>query len=620
TWTRVAPRLDDYADGWARVSRGLCEAQQQATRSDLVVEHGRACLERSRAALDALAEALEQPGAQTIDRAVTAAASLPEPARCEDAELLLAELRPPDAAIADAVAEQRERLSRARALEDAGRFDDAEAIADAVLVRAEALRYAPLRAEALLRRGTTRLWAGRGEAADEDLGEASFLAIQTDHEAVAAEAAARRIYVRGELRGRPAEAAIELPWAEALVGRVGDPRLRALLLNNAGAVKVRSGDGPGGLALLQQALELDRSILPPGHPDIALALANVGRVERDLGHGESAVITLRQAATAIETALGPRHPYRAMVATMLGSVAIDVGRYAEAEVELDLADSIEREAQGAPMPRYFVLRAQGELALRRRQWSRAREAFEAALALAEPQVGAEHPMLADARFGLAHAELAQGRIDDAVEHTRAALERLELALGGSHPNVISGLVQLGRRQLEAGRVEDARATFERARELAAAAEPVDAAGIAWIDCWQGRSWLASEEPGRAEPLLRGCVEALPEGEPRRVEAMVALAAALRLGGDPSGAVDCLARAEARLSRWRAADDPELAWARFRLAQARYEAAGDGAARGKARQSASDSYAQVVVDPGWSAEASEARTWLDGIASGEPPSG
>ncbi|MBL8943103.1 MAG: serine/threonine protein kinase, partial [Myxococcales bacterium] len=133
TWTRVEPTLDAYADAWATAREDACHAMRTGAASDLLYERRVACLSRSRSALDALVEVFEQADTTVVEKAVAAAAGLPALARCEDAEGLLAQVEPPPEAIANEVAALRDRLVRARSMEDAGRVGEAIAAANDVL-------------------------------------------------------------------------------------------------------------------------------------------------------------------------------------------------------------------------------------------------------------------------------------------------------------------------------------------------------------------------------------------------------------------------------------------------------------------------------------------------------
>jgi tetratricopeptide (TPR) repeat protein len=620
TWTRVEPALDAYAEAWVASREEACEAHRSGAMSDLLYEHRLACLSRGHSALDALVEVFEQPDATVVEKAVSAVAGLPALARCEDAEALLASVEPAPEAIAAEVASLRERLARARSVEDAGRPGESVAAADDVLARAEQLEYRPLVVEALLRRGTARLLAGEASEADDDLGRAAFEAIDAGHDAVAAEAAARRIYVRSEQLGRPAEAEIELPWARALVEHTRDDALLGLFLNNAAAVKIRVVDLAMARSLARQSLETKRRLLPAEDHEIALTLANLGRIERDLGDYAAAIATLREAAEVTEIALGPRHPQRAMIGTILGTALLEHGDYDDARNELERSDAIYRESLGEQaMPRYYVLLPLGDLALRERRWTDARRTLEGALAVAEPQVGVQHPMLAGARLGLAEVVFAEGELDAAETMGRTAVEQLEAGLGSTNPYVASAWLRLGRMLLTAGAPQRSWSPLGRALELKRALPSSRPTDLAWFELWHARSQLASDHPAEAasqmEHSLHVLAAAVPEDSPQVVDARRVLAEARLARGDRAGASILLEHNEVVLRGIRPADDPELAWLRARIASLRHERATGAATRAEARAELARAVAVLQSKAAYAAEAREAKAWLDEIAVG-----
>jgi tetratricopeptide (TPR) repeat protein len=619
TRIRVEPALDAYAEGWIASQEEACEAHRSGAATDLLYEHRIACLSRGRSALDALVEVFEQADATVVEKAVSAVAGLPGLSRCEDAEALLASVEPPPEALAAEVATLRERLARAHSVEDAGRLGESVAVADEVLARAEALEYRPLVAEALLRRGTARLLAGEAAEADEDLGRAAFVAIEAGHDEVAAEAAARRIYVRSEQLGRPAEAEIELPWARALVEHTHDDVLLGLFLHNAAGVKIRTVDLAMARSLARQSLEIKRRVLPPEDPEIALTLANLGRIERDLGDYAAAIETMREAVGVTEVALGARHPQRAMIGTMLGTALLEHGNYDEARNELERADSIYRESLGEQaMLRYYVLYAMGELERRERRWARARATLEAALALAQSQVGAEHPMLADTRLALAEVVLGEGDPGAAEAMGRAAVEQLEATLGGTNPYVAAAWLRLGRMLLAGGAPERAQPCLTRALELTRLLGSSSPEEVAWYELWRARSQLTSGEAptvvSQMDASLQLLAAALPEDSPRLVEAREVLAEARLVAGDRARALALLEHDEGILARIRAPNDPELAWLRARIANLRHELATETGARAEAHAELARTLAVLETEQAYPAEVRQVRAWLADVGA------
>jgi tetratricopeptide (TPR) repeat protein len=619
TWMRVEATLDGYAAAWATAREDACRAMRSGAASDLLYERRVACLSRSRSALDALVEVFEHADATVVERAVAAAAGLPALARCDDTEGLLAEVEPPSESIAAEVAGLRDRLARARSMEDAGRVVEGIGAANDVLAQAERLAYPPLVAEALLRRGSGELLMGDAGAAADDLGRATWVALEAGDDAVAAEAASRRIFVRSELIGRPADAQIELPWARALADATHDDALRGLFLHNAAAVMSRAGDPEQARELAEQALAARLRLWSPEHPEIALTLANLGHFERDLGDYTAAIATLREAVRVTEVALGPLHPQRAMIGTVIGTTLLEQGDYAAAGRELASADAIYVEGLGAQaMPRYFVMVAMGDLARRERRWADARRALESALALAQPQVEPNHPMLADARLALAEVVLAAGGSDrgEAEAMGRAAVDKLEAGLGATHPYVASAWLRLGRLLLDADAPERAEPLLRRALESTRAQPSVSAVDVAWYELWLARSRLAAE-PAAAASEMQACLDALvgalPGGSPRLAEATDVVAHAWLAAADRPRALALLERERVELAALRRSDDPDLAWLDAQRAHLQAALSSDPAGRARATQELGRAAEVLAAHPGFARELGEAREWLEPAA-------
>ncbi|MEM7156435.1 MAG: protein kinase [Myxococcota bacterium] len=606
TWARIEPALDAYADRWIEGRHAACEDHRRGAQSDALYDRRVECLEHGRTGLQTLVEVFEHADPTVVDRAVTAVAGLPPLQRCDDATALLAAVPPPPEAVATEVARVREQLARAKAHEDAGRFEPAHVLADEAVTTAKTLNYPPLLAEARLQRGSTEMAAGRGPTADEDLAQAIWTGIEIGHDEVAARAASLRIYARAELLGRSLEASAEVDWAGAVVNRAHDEVLRGLYLNNAGAVFLRNGEFDRAMESFRASLELRRRVLPPTHPDLALSLANLGRAEIDRLHPAAAARDLRAAAEGIEVALGPRHPYRAMVATMLSSALTELGRWDEAHAELDIADAIHAERPPDPQARYHGLQARGRVALRQRSWSQAHDRFREALDLAEPVVPSEL-MLADARLGLAQAQVAMGTIDQGLALGTKTFEGVEDAVGPDHPYAGQAAVAMGDILLHAEQPESALRYYERARTQARSAEPVNAIHVAQLGVWIGRAHLANDDPKHALAVLEPSVVALaalvPEHSPALVEAQRELGLAYFGLGDAHTAASWWTRAEQGLAASRKADDPALAWLRFLLARTR-----DDAATG--RREAEAALAVLQTLGGWSDETAQIQAWLN----------
>jgi eukaryotic-like serine/threonine-protein kinase len=328
TWARVEERLDTYTDAWTRAHTEVCEATSvRQEQSADVMDLRMACLGERRLALREAVEVLARADATRVEHAVELVASLPGLSRCDDVRALAAELPPPeDAQVAARVEALRARLARARALRDAGVYDEALDEADAVVQAAETLEYPPLLAEAFLARANAHDSTDRVAEAEADAERAYLLAMEHGHVAVEARAGGRLLWLVGE---RQARHDAGLQWGKAALAKArsvrAEPRLEASTLDDVGAVLWRQGKLTEALDHHQRALALFERELDPRHPEIARTLNDIGNVLWAKGQLDQALAFHQRAATIWEEALGASHPSVARALNNIGTVLKDRG-------------------------------------------------------------------------------------------------------------------------------------------------------------------------------------------------------------------------------------------------------------------------------------------------------
>ena len=158
-WERVTAELDRFAGRWLATHRDACEAtnvrhEQSATLLDLRMS----CLGERRTALAALTDVFTRADRDVVRNAVDAVNALPSLDRCSDPRQLATSIEPPrDETTRARVEDIRRRAATAKALDDAGKHEEARRVARPLVVEARALGYAPLTAEILtaLARTTT---------------------------------------------------------------------------------------------------------------------------------------------------------------------------------------------------------------------------------------------------------------------------------------------------------------------------------------------------------------------------------------------------------------------------------------------------------------------------------
>src|SRR5262249_1987031 len=174
----VSHELDGYAAQWTAMHTEACEATRlRGEQSERVLDLRMACLEHRRGGLRALVEVLARADGKTVGRAVQAAQSLAPISDCADLALLdRAEPPPGDPTLRRRVDAIDAELTRARALEAAGQFQPALAIAASASAEASAVGYPPILAAALYLVGVLENDGGDGKEAEKLLRQALLAA------------------------------------------------------------------------------------------------------------------------------------------------------------------------------------------------------------------------------------------------------------------------------------------------------------------------------------------------------------------------------------------------------------------------------------------------------------
>jgi tRNA A-37 threonylcarbamoyl transferase component Bud32/tetratricopeptide (TPR) repeat protein len=465
TWRSVKTRLDAYALAWTESRTHACEAHASGSQSAHLFDLRTACLARRRSHLAALVDVFVAADRPIIEHAVQATAALPSVDSCADAEALLAAVAPPDdPQTATKVEARRQQLARAAALAGTGQYVEGLLLAREVRAAAETLRYPPLAAEAALGEGALLMEMARGDEAEAALTQALHTALVHGLDTVAAEAAAKRIFVVGQTQERRAVALDGGTVASALVERVRDDgRLAALLHNNLGTVLELDGDHERARAEYLRTIDLLSRRTGPPDPLLGAVHHNLGGLLRDQGRLDEAREHYARAVALFTEIFGERHP---MVAHPLcGTAAVDLlqGRHAAAEAGYRQALAITEATLGAE--HLYLLPALIGLGKVSAETEVAAAHFRRAIAVAD-RVGSTNPMLAEALVGLAEV-LAPADLDEA----RASLGRAVAVYEANGEALAAAIapvaLRAGQLALAANDSAEARAWFERALSIAA---------------------------------------------------------------------------------------------------------------------------------------------------------
>ncbi|MEZ4379854.1 MAG: serine/threonine-protein kinase [Nannocystaceae bacterium] len=462
-WRRVEARLDDYATAWALGHQAACEVQAEATQSPHLSELRFLCLERRKALFAGVVDAFAHANPSIVENAVQAASSLPSISRCAEVELLLSTVEvPEDAAVAAEVEAVRSEIIRVSTDELVGRYAAGRELAEQVSEQAQTTRFGPVIAEAALARGSLLLAASIPEEAEVALREAIEAGIEYDLHALAAEAAAKWIFVVGDGLGQHAKALAAAPFARALVARSRDDGdLAALLHNNLGSVYDRQGDYETALAEYEASLAI---LEERGDEDEVLYGAtqnNIGALyvdRRDYGAAE------KHYAVAVEclaTALSDGHPMVGAPLVGLGEVALARGDLEDSQRNFERARELFVRALGEENPTLvYPLSGLGRTAARRGEPEVAKDYFRETIALGE-RAEANAVEAAFALEGLADIERAAGDVVAARGFYERAVEVYRSTTGADTPLQAQALLQGAVLAAELGAVDDARAKLEQ---------------------------------------------------------------------------------------------------------------------------------------------------------------
>ncbi len=422
TWPRVRQHLDAYAERWAAVHQGACEARlARPPRPAAMFDRQMRCLAQRRTALEETLTVLAGADGRVVQEAVSLVEGLPGLARCEDLDALEQDVPPPEEPERAAEVERlRRRLTEAQTQLRVGRIEGVEATVEGVVEQSAALGYAPLHAEALLIHGQLLRDRGKPEPALEASEEAYMLARAKGHDGVAAEAAIVATQILGRQLARFDDAERWGRLAEGLVAS-RSPRPRSEAKRVLGLVYTEQGRFTDardayeeGLAILDTAAEphsVQRINLLSGLADVLRILEDFDRAQR---------INERN-LTATEASLGPLHPRVAKLLVSQGNGLHEQGDY-----------------EGA------------------------RKAHERALELLETILGERHPAIATTLNNLGNALERLGHEEQALEHHRRAQRIREEALGPEHPQVAESLLGQGIALGGMKRYEEAAAVLSRA--------------------------------------------------------------------------------------------------------------------------------------------------------------
>ncbi|MBK8239619.1 MAG: serine/threonine protein kinase [Deltaproteobacteria bacterium] len=439
---RLGAAIETFHGRLRAAHRRSCEAA--ASSQDAGHERRVACLRAAASATAPLVAVALSESPVEHWRALAVVDSALEVVECEDPQRLAEALPwPHDPMLREAALRNSTLLVEAELLLRLASLHDVESLTALVLDASEGPAFTAQRAAALRLRAVARERRGDGDGRGL-LEEALALALDAGDDREAFDSLRELVFSEGARHARIAEAETYARVADALADRAGrGDRGRAIVLQNLGSGRTAAGDARGAVNALQRAVELrtqagdlesaagaslllavglareqldelDAAVpyyvraqraweqsLGADHPHVGMALEYLGIVQRKLGRLDDAAASLRASLSVREAAFGARHIDTANSMHALATVEIERGDLSAARRHLVASIEVMRGNTTSAVALAVALGNLGEVELRAGALTAAQTAFDEALAVAERQLGVDHPGLAIVLLGQA---------------------------------------------------------------------------------------------------------------------------------------------------------------------------------------------------------------------------
>ena len=363
-----------------------------------------------------------------------------------------------------------------------GRYDDATPLLERALqLRRDANARGTAMAESLDSLATLRRWQGAFKES-EQLYDQALAAARADSSAPLDQVIEimHGLGLSHSQRGDETTALSTFDQAMTLARHGGaSERVRAELLSSSGISHRRLGHPAQAEAAYREALEIQRRLLGPQHPEVGTLLNNLGTVMNVTNRYAEAESIHREALSVRERALGAEHPY---VANSLLNLAVSVEGRGNPTAALPLyqrAATIVRGALGADHVRLAqVLRNWGVLLNNLERPAEGAPLLRDALRIRRASLGPMSRDVADAELALARTLRKLGERREAEQLLRQALATNLEVLGADSEDVainralLGGLLCAVRPSPEALGLLDASVAYYQRHPTA---DPIDAA-------------------------------------------------------------------------------------------------------------------------------------------------
>lgn len=433
--------LDAWADDWVGARADACLQHTKGIQSAEGLDLRTSCLDLQRARFDALLDVFLQADTATVDKAVTAAFSLPPPSACADIGALRA-AHPVSAESRTAVSSAAVSLARARAELAAGQYARATKLANPIvtLCAEQEIEHPPTCVDATLVQADAASRTGDHMGALRGLRKAAVDAQRAQLPEAFALAAAGLTWELGEI-----DAAFDTALTWAALGRASlheqlDSPVWLVLLNAEGSVLFSAGRWDEATAAHQRRLDA----LDQDSPLRFHSLGNLANVDNGRGRIKDAEAVYARAIELGTEAFGASHPQVLMTRQNRSGMLAKAGGSEEVLVDLRDVLAMQRIVLGDTHPGLAKTLVNISLAQFNGGDTEAalRSAIEAK-ALVRAAYGESSVLEIEARTAESDALIALGRPDEAVRTSETAAKLAETLLGTEHATTAFALRSWG---------------------------------------------------------------------------------------------------------------------------------------------------------------------------------
>lgn len=260
-------------------------------------------------------------------------------------------------------------------------------------------------------------------------------------------------------------------FVQMSVGKVrneleGQPAIKAQMLNTLGKVHGKLGLNEQGRSLLEETLDLRKSIYGEEHPDVAATMNDLGIILTGQGEYGEAEMYLRKALEMRKRVSESGSEDLAGSYTALANLVHLTGDYEQAEEYYRQALNILEQIHGPEHRKTAV--AMGNLATilhRRGNLETAEELHRNALDINRSVLGPDHSLVATGENNLGLLLAETGQYADAAELIRSALLTRQQLYGNEHPVILTSINNLASVFVDMGNYEEGEVYYRESLEL-----------------------------------------------------------------------------------------------------------------------------------------------------------